>query len=108
MTTDPKIYTAAEVASAWFSKEEIDQALAKVTQGAYEAAKSGKALFAYHANNLNFLNEITRYLMKLGYATEVIEKSISGAFIVVRWDTAKPDTKEAALATPFTTRKEKQ
>lgn len=30
MTTDPKIYTAAEVENAGFSKEEIDQAVAKV------------------------------------------------------------------------------
>lgn len=108
MPTDPKIYTAAEVASASLSKEEIDQALATITQKAYEAAKNGKTHFVYYGAKRNFLNEIASHLEELGYSTKVIEKSISGAYIAIRWDAAKPDTKEAALATPFTTRKEKQ
>lgn len=42
MSTNTKIYTAAEVASAGYSKEQIDQAVAKVTQRAYKAAKYGE------------------------------------------------------------------
>lgn len=85
MSIDLKIYTAAEVASAGFSKEEIDQTLAKVTKEAYEEAKRGKTIYFYYGSHMNFLKEIARHLMMLGYSTEVIEKSISGAYIVVRW-----------------------
>lgn len=86
VTTDPKIYTAAEVASAWFSKEEIDQALATVTQKSYEAAKSGKNFFLYYGTNRNFLNEIASHLEELGYTTKLSARATGNNYITVLWD----------------------
>lgn len=90
MPTDPKIYTAAEVASAGFSKEEkeeIDQGLAKVTQKAYEAAKRGVHGVTVYDANRNLLNEIARRLGELGYTTKLSERATGNNYITVRWDT---------------------
>lgn len=87
MTTGPKIYTAAEVASAGISKEGIDQALVAVTQEAYKAAKHGETRVIHYNRNLNNLNEIARRLGELGYTTEIIERAIGDPYVIVRWDT---------------------
>lgn len=87
MTTDPKIYTAAEVASAGLSKEEIEKSVAKVTQKAHEAARSGDSRVIYYNANVNFLNEIARRLRELGYSTEIFERSITDPYVIVRWYT---------------------
>lgn len=87
MTTDPKIYTAAEVASAGFSKEEVDQGLAKVTQKAYEAAKRGVYGVTVYDANRNLLNAIASRLGELGYTTKLSERATGNNYITVRWDT---------------------
>ena len=86
MSTDPKIYTAAEVVSAGFSEEEINQALAEVTQKAYKASKEGGYRVTYYHANMNLLNGIASRLMELGYDTETYEKVLDGPYIIVRWD----------------------
>lgn len=85
MSTDTKIYTAAEVQSAGFSKEEIDQALATITQKAYEAAKDGKIQLSHGGTNLNFLSEMAHRLRELGYTTEIFETAINEHSIIVYW-----------------------
>lgn len=87
MPTDPKIYTAEEVASAGISKEEIDQALVAVTQDAYKAAKHGETRVIHYNRNLNNLNEIARRLRELGYSTEIFERSITDPYVIVQWYT---------------------
>lgn len=87
MPTDPKIYTAAEVANAGFSKEKVDYALATVTREAYKAAERGESRVIHHNANLNILNEIGRRLRELGYTTELFERAIGNPYVIVRWDT---------------------
>lgn len=87
MSINPKIYTAAEVASAGISKEGIDQALVAVTQEAYKAAKHGETRVIHYNRNLNNLNEIARRLRELGYSTGIFERSITDHYVIVRWDT---------------------
>ena len=85
MSTDPKIYTAAEVVSAGFSEEEINQALAEVTQKAYKASKEGGYRVAYYHANLKLLNGIAHRLRDLGYTTEVSENAFGDNCIFVHW-----------------------
>lgn len=87
MPTDPKIYTAAEVASAGISKEEINQGLAKVTQKAYEAAKRGVHGVTVYDSNRNLLNEIAMRLGELGYTTKLSARATGNNYITVLWDT---------------------
>ncbi|MCM3510451.1 hypothetical protein M3668_06635 [Rothia sp. P100] len=87
MTTDPKIYTAAEVASVGISEEKVDYALATVTREAYKAAERGGRRVIHHNDNLNILNEIDRRLRELGYTTKIFERAIDGPYVIVRWDT---------------------
>lgn len=86
MNTDPKIYTAAKVASAGFSQQEIDEELAIITRKAYRAAKTGRKTCVHHASNLNFLKEVAIELEDLGYITEILRQAILGPTIVIRWD----------------------
>lgn len=85
MPTDPKIYTAAEVASAGFSKEKVDYALATVTREAYKAAERGESRVIHRNANLNILNEIARRLGELGYTTEIFERAIGDPYVIVQW-----------------------
>ena len=87
MSTDPKIYTAAEVASVGVSKEEIDQAVAKVTKEAYKAAERGVTRVTHYSYNLNVLNEVDSRLRELGYTTELFERALGNPYIIVRWNT---------------------
>lgn len=87
MSTDPKIYTATEVASVGLTREEIDEALVTITQKAYEAAKDGGTQAVHNSTNPNFLNELARRLRKLGYTTEVIEREIGDYCIIIHWFT---------------------
>lgn len=87
MTTDPKIYTAAEVASAGIGKEKIDRVVELVTKEAYIAAKYGGNRVIHYSYNLDVLNEIARRLRELGYSTEIFERSITDPYVIVRWDT---------------------
>lgn len=87
MSTDPKIYTAAEVASVGISKEEIDQAVAKVTKEAYKAAKHGEDRVIHYSYNLNVLYEIDSRLKELGYTTELFARALGNPYIIVRWST---------------------
>lgn len=86
MSIDPKIYTAAEVASAGFSQQEIDEELAIITRKAYRAAKAGRGTCVHHAPNLNFLKEVAIYLEELGYIAEILRQAILGPTIIIRWD----------------------
>ena len=92
MSAEPKIYTAAEVASAGYSKEEIDQAVAKVAQRAYKAAKYGEKSITHGADNY-LLDQIAKRLRELGYTVYLTREYASGKRIVVWWDNAHP-TKE--------------
>ena len=92
MSADPKIYTAAEVASVGYSKEQIDQAVAKVTQRAYKAAKYGEKSIA-HAADQHLLDQITHRLRELGYTVQFVQEPIGSNYIIVWWDNADP-TKE--------------
>lgn len=87
MTTDPKIYTAKEVASLAIGKEKIDRAVEQVTKEAYIAAKYGGNQVIRYSYNLDVLNEIARRLGELGYTTEIIERAIGDPYVIVRWDT---------------------
>ena len=89
MSAEPKIYTAAEVASAGFSQEEIDEALSTITQKAYKAAKYGGSQVIHHSGNLNLLHETSKRLRELGYTTELVERLVSNSFITVYWDFTK-------------------
>lgn len=89
MTTEQKIYTAAEVQSVGFSKEGIDEALATITQKAYEAAKYGGSQVVHHSDNLNLLHETSKRLRELGYTTKIVERLVSNSFITVCWDFTK-------------------
>ena len=92
MSTNTKIYTAAEVASAGYSKEQIDQAVAKVTQRAYKAAKYGEKSIAQEADQY-LLDQIAKRLRELGYTVQFVQESIGSSYIIVWWDNAHP-TKE--------------
>lgn len=87
MSTNTKIYTAAEVASAGFSKEEINKALATITQKAHEEVKRGKTSYLYYGSNLDFLKAIARNLEELGYITKITEQSVYNGYMTIRWDT---------------------
>lgn len=87
MTTEPKIYTAAEVASVGISEEKVDYALATVTREAYKAAERGESRVIHHNANLNILNEIDRRLRELGYTTELFERAIGNPYVIVHWET---------------------
>ena len=86
MSTDLKIYTAAEVANAGISQERIKEELAIITRKAYRTAKAGRRACSHHAPNLNFLKEVARYLEDLGYIAEITEQAILGPTITIRWD----------------------
>lgn len=90
MSTDTKIYTAAEVASVSFSKEEIDQAVAKVTQIAYKAAKYGESSITRGANQY-LLDQIAKRLRELGYTARLFQRANGNNYITIRWDNAHPD-----------------
>ena len=85
MNEDLKIYTAAEVQSVGYSKEQIEQSAAKLTQEAYEAAKSGADEVTYYHANLKLLNGIAHRLRDLGYTTEVSESAFGDNCIFVHW-----------------------
>lgn len=85
MSTDPKIYTAAEVQCVGINEEEINQALATITQKAYEAAKGGETQLSHRGTNLNSLSEMAHRLRELGYETEIFETSINEHSIIVFW-----------------------
>lgn len=87
MSTDLKIYTAAEIQSVGFSKEEIDEALATITQKAYKASKEGGYRVTYYHANMCLLYQIASRLRELGYDTELYEKVLDGPYIIVRWGT---------------------
>ena len=89
MTTEPKIYTAAEVASVGISEEKVDYALATVTREAYEAAKYGGSQVVHHSGNLSLLHETSKRLRELGYTTKLVERLVSNSFITVCWDFTK-------------------
>ena len=86
MTTDPKIYTAAEVASAGFTEEELDQVVAMVTQKAYKAAERGERLTIHDEANQYLLDQIAKRLRELGYTARPSQRAIGDNYIVVRWD----------------------
>ena len=90
MSIDLKIYTAAEVASVGYSKEEIDEAVAKVTQRAYKAAKYGEKSITHGADNY-LLHQITHRLRELGYTVYLTREYAGSKRIVVWWDNADPD-----------------
>lgn len=92
MTADPKIYTAAEVASAGFSQEEIDQAVAKVTQRAYKAAKRGESSITHYGANQYLLDQIAKRLRELGYTAKLSQRSIGSNYITVRWNKKATDS----------------
>ena len=92
MSIDLKIYTAAEVASVGYSKEKIDQAVAKVTQRAYKAAKYGEKSIAHGGDNY-LLHQIAKRLRELGYTVQFVQEPIGSNYIIVWWDNADP-TKE--------------
>lgn len=92
MSTDPKTYTAAEVASVGYSKEQIDQAVAKVTQRAYKAAKYGEKSVTHSADQY-LLHQIAKRLRELGYTVYLTREYAGSKRIVVWWDNADP-TKE--------------
>lgn len=87
MPTDPKIYTAAEVENAGFSKEQIDQSVAKVTQRAYKAAKYGESSMTHYGANQYLLHQIAKRLRELGYTTKLSERATGNNYITIRWDT---------------------
>ena len=91
MSTNTKIYTASEVASAGFSKEEINQALVAITQEAYEAAQDERIQVCHNSTDPNFLNDVAHRLRELGYTTEIFEKSFGNHWLIVQWDNAHPD-----------------
>ena len=91
MSTNTKIYTAAEVASAGFSQQKIDEALAVITRKAYRAAKAGRGTCVHHAPNLNFLEEVARRLEDFGYTTQITEQAILGPTITIRWNTKETE-----------------
>lgn len=93
MSTDTKIYTAAEVASARIRNEEIDQTLATITQKAYEASKHGGNRVVCYGSDYDFLNEVAHLLRELGYTAEVFKESTFGHGVTVRWGNTNP-TKE--------------
>lgn len=89
MSTNTKIYTAKEVQSAGINEEEINQALATITQKAYEAAKEGKIQLSHSGTNLNFLSEMAHRLKELGYTTEIFETAINDS-IIIYWGNTQP------------------
>lgn len=91
MITDPKIYTAAEVASVGFSQEEIDQAVAKVTQIAYKAAKRGESSVTHGANQ-HLLDQIAKRLRELGYTARLSQRAIGNNYITIRWNNKATDS----------------
>ena len=91
MSTDLKIYTAAEVANAGISQQKIEEELAKITRKAYRAAKAGRGACNHNAPNLNFLEEVARRLEDFGYTTQITEKAILGPTITIRWNTKKAE-----------------
>lgn len=92
MSTGPKIYTAAEVASVGYSKEEIGRDVAYVTQRAYKAAKYGEKSIAHGGDNY-LLHQIAKRLRELGYTVQLTRESAGSKYIIVWWDNADP-TKE--------------
>lgn len=92
MSTDPKTYTAAEVASVGYSKEQIDEDVAYVTQRAYKAAKYGEKSVTHGADNY-LLHQIAKRLRELGYTVHLTRESAVSKHITVWWDNADP-TKE--------------
>ena len=93
MSTNTKIYTAAEVASVVYSKERIDESVAYVTQRAYKAAKNGEKSIAHGADNY-LLDQIAERLMELGYTVQLTRESIGSKYIVVWWNNAHPPKEE--------------
>lgn len=89
MSTNPKIYTAKEVASAGFSKEHIEKSVAHVTQIAYKEAKSGGSSITYGAY-LYFLNQVAHRLMELGYTVNLTQTTSDSGYIIVQWDGTHP------------------
>ena len=87
MNEDLKIYTAAEVQSVGYSKEQIEQSAAKLTQEAYEAAKTGAGRIIHSGYNLNLLKEIGMCLSELGYDTQLSERELGPSYIIIRWGT---------------------
>ena len=85
-----KIYTAAEVASVGYSKEEIDRDVAYVTQRAYKAAKYGEKSIAHGGDNY-LLHQIAKRLRELGYTVQLTQESAGSKYIIVWWDNAHPD-----------------
>lgn len=90
MSTNTKIYTAAEVASVGYSKEEIDQAVAEVTQRAYKAAKYGEKSIIHSADNY-LLHQIAKRLRELGYTVYLTREYAGSKRIIVWWDNTHPD-----------------
>lgn len=94
MTPDePKIYTAAEVASVGYSKEEIEKSVAHVTQRAYKAAKYGEKSITHGADNY-LLHQIAHRLRALGYTVHLTRESAVSKYITVWWDNAHPTKEE--------------
>lgn len=95
MSTDLKTYTAAEVASVGYSKEEIDQAVAKVTQRAYKAAKYGEKSIDHSADQY-LLHQITKRLRELGYTVQLTREDAVSIYITVWWHNADPTQERGA------------
>lgn len=91
MSTELKIYTAAEVASAEISQKRIDEELAIATRKAYRTAREGRSTCTHQANNLNLLEQVARHLEELGYIAEITEKAILGPTIIIRWSSKEAE-----------------
>lgn len=89
MSINTKIYTAAEVASAGFSKEEIDQTLSTITQKAYKAAKRGENNVTYYNTNPHLLDRVAVRLRGLGYFTKVTKRAVGSNYLTIHWGSAE-------------------